>query len=63
MKANKKYTTRYKISNILGIIAGIVWVFIGVQKTFVDSWANIGIAIIGVIMIVLNLSLLKDNWS
>lgn len=63
MKANKKYTTRYRISNVLAIIAGILWIFIGVQKIFVDSWANISIAIFGIIMIVLNLSLLKDNWS
>nr|WP_300005158.1 hypothetical protein [Tissierella sp.] len=63
MNSDKKYASRYKISNILSIIAGILWIYIGYKKIFLYSWVNILIALIGIIMIILNFTLLKNNYS
>lgn len=62
MKQKKKRTTTSNINNLIGIIAGILWIYIGVTKYFSNNLLNIGIGIVGVVLIVTHLLMLKNKY-
>lgn len=52
-----------KIGNVLGIIAGIIWFFLGLSQHFLENYVNILIVLIGIALIIINIMLLKGNTS
>lgn len=61
MTANKKYSTRHKISNILLIIVGLFWIYRGVVNFRMETKWSIILILFAVVLIAVNLSLLKDT--
>lgn len=61
MKMENK--NRKKLGNILGIIAGIIWFFLGLSQHFLENYANILMVLIGIALIIINIMLLKGNAS
>ena len=46
-----------------GIIAGIIWFFLGLSQHFLENYVNILIVLIGIALIIINIMLLKENTS
>ncbi len=56
---NKRY--RKKLGNLLGIIAGIIWISLGISQHFLKLYINIFMVLIGIFSIYLNISLFKEK--
>ena len=54
--------TRRKISIFLSLIVSLIWIYLGITKTFVENKTNVIMIIFGVVIIALNLSMLKDIY-
>ncbi len=62
MVENKSQATRRAVGNILGIIAGIIGMYLGFTKSYAENIFNIAIVIIGAGLIAVNLSMLKSHF-
>lgn len=56
-----KKNCKQKLGNIFGIIAGIIWIHLGASQHYSETYVNILIVLIGIVSIILNISLFKDN--
>jgi uncharacterized membrane protein len=63
LEEERKRNSRRKLSSIINVILGILWIYMGISRTFVDNKWNIVIIIIGIALIVVSLSMLKDHYS
>lgn len=59
-KENKNHK---RLGNILGIIAGIIWLFLGLSQHFLENYVNILMVLVGIASIIINIMLLKENTS
>ena len=58
-----KNKNRKRLGNVLGIIAGIIWLFLGLSQHFLEDYVNILMVLVGIALIIINIMLLKGNTS
>lgn len=63
LEEKRKLAKRQKLSSIVNIILGIVWIVMGATKTMADNKWNIALIIIGIALIALSVSTLKKIYS
>lgn len=58
----RKLAKRKKLSSIVNIILGMIWISMGLTRTMAENKWNIALVIIGAALIALSISVLKDLY-
>lgn len=63
LEEKKKRNNRRKLSSIINVILGIIWIYMGISKSFVENKRNNTIIALGIALIAVSLSMVKDHYS
>lgn len=58
----RKLAKRKKLSSIVNIILGMIWISMGLTRTMAENKWNIALVIIGAALIALSISVLKNLY-
>ncbi|HSR03003.1 MAG TPA: hypothetical protein VLM88_00220 [Proteiniclasticum sp.] len=63
LEEKRKRNNRRKLSSIINVILGVIWIYMGISKSFVENKRNNTIIALGIALIAVSLSMVKDHYS